>query len=570
MDISVMLWSESAILPVLTMMTLLPLATLLTVLLVDSPKFSGFLGYLGTSTTGLLAAYLLIVYDSDNTGIQLAEHASFAGMHYSVGVDGANILYIALTTVITLLCLIYVQGSRYAHDAYVIAAILGYETILIGAFSALNGMQFWLWCALEVIPVGFLTMHTGTGHQRKKALTVLLQFWGGGLLLSFIGFILLGFGMEDTEQAINFDWLILAQNNAPFMNESLIFILLFYGFAVRMPLFPFHAWLPLLAEQGSLVAGGVFVVGLKLGLYAFIRFVLPLVPGVAEEWSFLVVIMGLLSIFYGAIMAFMQINARRILAFAVISQMGILAIGSITFEVSGVEGSILLSLAFGLAAAGLLFCIGFIYERTQTLVLPRLGGLFDHNITLGLLFLISVLSTIAMPGTPGFQAAHLLIDGVVGKNGWVIALVIGIGNFLSAAFLLWTFQRIFLMEAKRSLNNHTAHTLLIQEQAITLIICCVLIFTGFYSGPWQTMVETATGTIGKYYSIHNSIYEEENSTTYEIDRTEPSDDSQDDEHHKPEQQSEPDFEIEPNNHSKTAPNSGKIEHKPDSFSIEDV
>lgn len=508
MDIAVMFWSESALFPLLTLMTVVPLAAMLAVLLVNSVRLVTFFGYLGAILTGLLGGYLLSIYAADYAGIQLAEHLLFAGMTYSVGVDGANLLFILLTTVLTLLALIYVQGSRFAGDSAVIAALLGYETILIGAFSALNAMQFWMWSALEAFPVGFLTLYAGTGSYRKHALKILLQFWGGGLLLSFAGFMLLGFGLEDPEQPISFDWITLAQNNAPFMNETLIFILLIFGFAVRMPLFPFHAWLPLLAEQGAVAGVGVFVVGLKLGIYAVVRFILPLLPGVADEWSSLVVTMGLIGIFYGALLALMQINIRRLLAFAVISHTGMLIIGVFSFELAGVEGGLLLSLAYGLAAAGLLLSVGFVYEHTNTAMMPRLGNLWDSHAFLAILFLISALSTMAMPGTPGFDAAHMLIEGVVQKNGWIIATVIGLGNVLAAAFLLWAFQRVYLVDAQRTLTVEHLPVSSVHERVITVLICALLLVTGFYSAPWLDLVDTANGTIGKYYNLHNSIYEE--------------------------------------------------------------
>ena len=185
-----------------------------------------------------------------------------------------------------------------------------------------------------------------------------------------------------------------------------------------------------------------------------------------------------------------------------------LIIGVFSFELAGVEGSLLLSLAYGLAAAGMLLSVGFIYEHTNTAYMPRLGNIWDTRTALGLLFLVSALSTMAMPGTPGFDAAHMLISGVVGKNGWIIATVIGLGNVLAAAFLLWAFQRVFLADIKRAVSvNHLVRTPS-YERFIAVLICGLLLSTGFYSAPWLSLVNTANGTIGKYYNLHNSIYEE--------------------------------------------------------------
>lgn len=508
MDITVTLWHESVAFPLLTLMALLPMASLFTILLFDRPTLNKWIAYAGALSTNLLSAYLLFLYDPENTGIQFAEQAKFFGMTYSVGVDGANLLFLPLTTVLTLLTLIYLQSTRYASNGNVLAAILGYETILIGAFSALNALQFWLWSCLELIPVAYLTLATGTGKRRQEAVTLLAQFWIGGLLLTLMGFLLLGFGLESPDETLSFDWLTLAQNEAPFMNETFIFILLMYGFSVRMPLFPFHAWLPLLAEQGGVVTSGLFVIGLKLGIYATIRFVIPLLPGIAEEWSGLVVAQGLIGIFYGAILALMQNNLRRLLAFTVISQTGALILGIFSFEAAGVEGSLLLSLAYGLAGAGLLFCVGFIVENTQTAFIIRLGGLFDDHIALGLLFLMALLCAIAMPGTPSFQAGQMLIEGVVAKNGWIIALLLGIGNFLTAIILLWAFQRCFLIVAKRHSSVYVTFKKNHRERIIAVFISGLIIVTGFYSAPWHALIDTATGTIGKYFYFRNTIYNE--------------------------------------------------------------
>ncbi|MCX7089125.1 MAG: hypothetical protein NTV00_13875 [Methylococcales bacterium] len=178
-----MLWSQSASLPILTLLTLLPLAAMIAILVADRPKLNVLFALLGILATGLLSSYLLLAYDPENTGIQLAEHVQFFGLSYYVGVDGANVLFIPLTTVLTFLSFIYLQSTRYATDSAVLACLLGYETILLGAFSALNALQFWLWCAVEIFPVAFLTLYTGTGNHRQQAVKILAQFWSGGLLL---------------------------------------------------------------------------------------------------------------------------------------------------------------------------------------------------------------------------------------------------------------------------------------------------------------------------------------------------------------------------------------------------
>jgi NADH-quinone oxidoreductase subunit M len=503
MDMTVTPWTETAAFPLLTTLTLVPLATMVAILLSRSSVAALRIGFAGALLTVLLSLYLLTVFDSTSPGIHLVEQARFAGLSYRVGVDGSNILFIPLTAVLTFLALIYTLITRHVTDRLFIACLLGYETVLIGAFAALNVMQFWLWCVLELVPVALLTIHAGTGQNRRWVVVLLLQYWVGGLLMTLAGFLLLAFGLIDSEHALTFDWLTLKQNNAYLNDEILIFILLFFGFAIRMPLFPFHGWLPVLAEQGTVASAVIFLVGLKLGIYSVIRFILPMVPGVAEQWSGFVVTLGLISIFYGALLALMQINIRRLLAFAVISQTGMLVIGAFCFNVNGLEGSLLLSVAYGLATAGMLFSVGLIYERTRTAYLPRLGGLFDTNATLALLFLISALSTMVMPGTPGFDAAHLLVEGIIEEDGWLLAIAILLGNVMSAAFLLWAFQRAFMATPKRAAQPYScAHHPVWIERFIAAVICLLLIGTGFYTTPWLEYIDQDAVAIEEHYPMH--------------------------------------------------------------------
>ena len=505
MESSVTLWSEAAAFPLLTMLTSVPLAAMAAILCSRSATVALRFGFFGSLLTLLLSVYLLAVFDTDNPGIRLAEQARLGWFSYSVGVDGANILFIPLTAVLTLLALVYTVITRHATDRLFVACLLGYEGILIGAFAALNVMQFWLWCVLELIPVIVLTRNAGTGHNRHRVVTLTLQYWGSGLLMTLAGFMFLAFGLIDAEHALTFDWLTLKQNNAYLNDEVLIFILLFFGFAIRMPLFPFHGWLPLLAEQGTVASAAIFMVGLKLGIYAVIRFILPLVPGVAEQWAGFALTLSLISVFYGALLALMQINIRRLLAFAVVSHTGMLVIGLFCFNEYGLEGSLLLSIAYGLATAGMLFSVGLIYERTRTAFIPRLGGLFDTNSAIALLFLISALSTMVMPGTPGYDAAHLLIEGVIEEDGWLTAIAILTGNVLAAAFLLRAFQQIFIATPKRAHQPYSSsHHPVRQERIITVAICSLLIVTGFYTTPWLNYIDQEATDIGAHFPMHSS------------------------------------------------------------------
>lgn len=502
-------WHAATGFPLLTALTLVPLLTM-GLVLCNKPARSLNIGLAGALLNLALSLYLLRVFDSRAPGIHLAESLDFLGAGYRVGVDGTNILFIPLTAILGLLALVYTMITRHRSDRLFVACLLAYQGILIGAFAALNAMQFWFWCLLELVPVVLLTVSAGTGGQRNRVIKTVLQYWLSGLSMSLAGFLLLSAGLMQSGLDFSFDWLTLKHHNLAIPHETLIFILLFFGFAVRMPLFPFHAWLPLLAEHGTAASAAIFLHGLKLGVYALIRFILPLVPGAAEDWADFVVSLGLIGIFYGALLALMQINMRRLLAFAVISHTGMLVIGVFSFNDFALEGSILLSVAYGLATAGMLFSIGLIYERTRTSYLPRLGGLFENNSAIGLLFLISALSTMVMPGTPGFDAAHLLIEGAIEEHGWLIAIAILVGNVLAAGFLLWAFQRLFIAYPRRFMQPYSSiHHPVIQERIIALAVCGLLMATGFYTTPWLKFIDQEASEIGEHYPEHRSHHANE-------------------------------------------------------------
>jgi NADH-quinone oxidoreductase subunit M len=500
-----LLWSETAAFPVLTTLTLVPLLAMIAILLSQSPKASLRFGFAGTLINVALSVYLLSVFDASKTGVQLMENIRLGWLSYSVGVDGMNILFIPLTAVLAFLTLVYTVITRHVNNKTFVACLLAYQTVLTGAFTAMNLMQFWLWSVLELLPLIILTVRAGTGQNRRWVVTLLLQYWGSSVVMTLAGFLFLAFGLVGTDHDLTFDWLTLKENNAYLHDEVLIFILLFFGYAIRMPLFPFHGWLPLLAEQGTVATAGVFVAGLKLGLYALIRFILPILPGVAEQWATFVLVLGLISVVYGALLAMMQINVRRLLAFVAVSHSGLLIIGVFCFNTFGLQGSLLLAIAYGLATAGMFFSVGLVYQRTRTAFMPRLGGLIDRHTTIGLLFLLSAFSTMIMPGTPGFDSAHLLIEGMIEEFGWAVAIVVLLGNVMAAAILLRAFQQLFIATSKRYPQPYSrVPQPAPKERLITLVLALLLVTSGFYTTPWLNFIGSEVAALVQGFPMHQS------------------------------------------------------------------
>lgn len=503
---NIIIWSEMVGFPVLSVLTLVPLITMVLVILLSSTDAALRLGIGGAVLTLLISIYMLNVFDAGQVdSIQLYERYQVLGLTYSVGIDGTNILFVLLTTVLAVLALIYTVTTRRVSDKIHIACLLGYEAVLIGAFTAMNAMQFWFWCFFELIPVVLMTLRAGSGQNRRWVVALLLQHWGSGLFMVLAGFLMLGFGIMLTTDVLSFDWLVLKENDVKLEYATLIFFLLFFGFAIRMPLFPFHGWLPVLAEQGTVASVSIFLVSLKLGIYAAMRFLIPLLPEVAEQWTWFVVTLGLIGIFYGALLALMQINIRRLLAFAIISQTGLLVIGIFDFNKYGMEGSILLSITYGLAAAGMFLSLGMIYKRTHTAYIPRLGGMYDANAAIAVLFVVSALSTMVMPGTPGFDGIHLLLEGTIKSQGWLVSIAILIGNVLAVGLLLRAFQQIFIASPKRYqgpfkfMKHGSTHPSPRNEWIIAIVICGILITAGVHTSPWLDIIDQNIKSVGGIY-----------------------------------------------------------------------
>jgi NADH-quinone oxidoreductase subunit M len=201
------------------------------------------------------------------------------------------------------------------------------------------------------------------------------------------------------------------------------------------------------------------------------------------------------------VLALMQLGLRRLLAFAAISNTGMLVIGLFSLDTEGLLGTFLLSVNFGVAASGMLFTTGVVYRRARTTLLPRLGAMFERMPLLALTFLIAALSTMAMPGTPGFDAAHLLLEGAIRAHDWNIAIAVATGNVLTAAFLLWAFQRTFLAERKEQALRIEERPLTRSEALLAGIVCAVLIGVGFHTEPWVAVLQKSLSATADHYRM---------------------------------------------------------------------
>lgn len=478
-------WFEVAGFPVLSTLIGLPLVFMLAALRAEKKGFAWAIGFAGSLAELAVALFLLARFDAGSADFQFAEHAVFLSvLNYHLGVDGLSLGFVLLTALLAVLALLFREIGREAPAGLYVATVLAFEATAMGMLLALDLAQFWIAACLELWPVTLILGRWGSSDPARSARRIYLRFAGSGLALLGGGVFLLGLGHARATGIWSFDLAALLETPPSGTLESLVFLLFFYGFSVRLAQFPLHGWLPIVAAQGLPATALALLIGMKIGIYGLLRFVLPLLPNAVHAWTAWTLGLALAGVFYGAVLALMQLDFRRLLAFATVSQTGMLVAGVFALNLEGLSGTLLLAFNFGAAGAGLFFLAGMLRRRTGTLLLPRLGGLFESAPGPGLLFLVAALSTIAMPGTPGFDAAHLLLEGLIETRGLGAAIAVAVGNVLAAGFLLWAFQRIFLAHRRSHRSYPEWSRSGWREHTLIAVLCLMLLGVGFYTAPW--------------------------------------------------------------------------------------
>ena len=439
-------WDVQVAWPLLAVLQLLPLVGAGLVLFVRREALALLAGIGLTGVEFLLTVLLYLYFDPAQPALQFAERGRLWGwLDYHAAVDGVSVLFILLTAFLSLLVAVYGPVRRLGPPWRLMPLILAIEASLMLMFTTLNLLWFVLALAIQIGLIGAMLRRWATSPRMGEALKTFYKFMGTALALLLTGTLILGWGQTHAQGGgWTFDLVELQRLGVDPAFQTLAFYLLFYGLAIRTPLFPLHGWLPPLAEHGNIALAPTLLLGLKVGIYGLLRFVLPLLPAAVQEWQSFVVGFAVVGIFYAALLAMVQEDLRRLLAFAVVSHTSLIVVGVFTLDRLALQGSVMLSVTFGLALAALLLMTGLVFQRTHTTRLGELGGLFDPLPFVGIAFLVAGLSIIGMPGTPGFDAAHLVMEASIDRFGGLLTIAAALGNVLAAGFLLWAFQRAFL------------------------------------------------------------------------------------------------------------------------------
>ena len=485
-------WSSQLPFPILGLLQLLPLLGAALLLFLGERRGAVTLGRAVALLELLIAVILFRRIDASVPTFQFAERFGlWEPFAYHAAADGVTVLFVLLATLVSFLLSIYGMVRGLAQPSRLVAVILAAEGVIVSMLVSVDLLWFTLASAAEIGLTGYLLWHWATSPEKDLALARFFQFQATGLALLLAGTMLLGwFYAEMADGQWSFDLESLRQVRIHGSVASVVFFLLFYGLAIRTPLFPFHGWLPIVAKHGNVAVGPALLLGVKVGIYGMIRFVLPIVPEAAAQWHGHVVAFAALGVFYAAFLAFLQTDLRRLMAFAVVSHSSLIAIGLFSLHPAGFQGATLLAVNFGLAVTVMLFMTGFVYRRTQTTALARLGGLFDRIPFLAGAFLVGGLAIVGMPGTPGFDAAHLVLEASIERLGALLTVAVALGNVVAAGFLLWAFQRAFLAPRQEGAATAIERTLPM-EYLVAGVAMAVLLAAGFYLEPWMKLIEAS-------------------------------------------------------------------------------
>ena len=487
--LSEIFWNEQTGLPLLLMLQLLPLLGALLVLALGERLSAVLVGKVFALAELLLGIVAVSRINPTLPALQLAER--FEPLAYHVAVDGLSLVFLLLTALLTFLMTLYGMSRGMISPGRLFAVLLVAEAGLVGMLVTVNVAWFAAFSALELWAVTFLLRRWASSRAEIQALARFVQYQAFGWVLFAAGCLVLGWGHADATGGFwSFDLFDLAEHLTSGKYQTAAFYLLFYGLAVRTPLFPLHGWLPNMAQHGLIAVAPALMVGVKVGIYGMLRFVLPLTPDAVQYWQPYVVGFAMAGVFFTAALAFQQTNLRRLLAFAVVSHTSLLVIGVFSLHESGIQGAVLLAANFGLAVTGMWFIVGFVFRRTGTTELNELSGLFERIPFLAIAFLSFGLAIVGMPGTPGFDAAHLILEGSIDSFGALPTVATALGNVAAAGFLLWAFQRAFLSQARQ--GGHDVDKTLPMEYVVCGIALAAMLAIGFFTEPWLYLTETAS------------------------------------------------------------------------------
>ena len=458
--------------PILTLMLVVPLAAAVVCLLVEA-KAARSIALTATLIDLALGLLLWASFDVGGAQWQFTENVPlFAGFSYALGIDGIALMLIVLSVFLMPICIGASWNAIQTRVGEYMAAFLLMETLMIGVFAAQDLFLFYIFFEAGLIPM-YLIIGIWGGDNRIYAAYkfFLYTLLGSVLMLIAMLWMVNAAGTSDIPTLMQFDF--------PPQAQTWLWLAFFASFAVKMPMWPVHTWLPDAHVQaptaGSIILAGVL---LKMGGYGFIRFSLPMFPEASEQFIWLVFGLSMVAVIYTSLVALVQNDMKKLIAYSSVAHMAIVTAGLFAFNVQGLEGAMIMMLSHGLVSGALFLAVGVIYDRLHTREIDRYGGLAINMPRYALFFLLFTMASIGLPGTSGFVAEFLSLAGTYQVSTWA-TLVLTTGIILGAAYMLYLYRRVIFGEQKNA-DAAAMKDLDFRELALVVPLALGVLWMGIY------------------------------------------------------------------------------------------
>ncbi len=493
--------------PILSAIILIPLIGALFIFITKGnsknvEKNSKYLAIFSSSSNFLLTLFLWYVFDNSTPEFQFIEKKNWIDgfITFQLGIDGISILFILLTSFITPICIFSgINSIKFKIKEFLIAVLL-MESLMLGVFCSLDLVVFYLFFEGGLIPM-FLIIGIWGGSNRIYSAFKFFLFTLLGSVLMLVAIISI-FWITGTTNVID-----LLNIKIPEEFQYLLWLAFFSSFAVKMPMWPVHTWLPD-AHVEAPTAGSVILAAilLKMAGYGFIRFSIGLFPLASDYFTPLIFSLSLIAIVYTSLVALMQEDMKKLIAYSSVAHMGFVTIGIFSITKQGLEGSIIQMISHGLISAALFLSVGVVYDRFNSRMISSYGGLVDIMPKYSLLFMVFTLGALGLPGTSGFIGEFLVLVGVFQKN-IMVAVVSSLGVIFAAAYMLWLYRRIIFgriinsdLKKGKDLNK--------TELYILASLAFLIIFFGFYPEPLFRTIDVSINNLIENYQISLKPYSE--------------------------------------------------------------
>lgn len=430
----------------------------------------------------LLSIGLWIVFDNNNAGMQFMEMLPLVpsyGINYLVAVDGISLFLVILTTFMTMISLIGLTEKRDLKN--LVISVLFLEMTMVAVFLCLDAIVFYLFWELSLVPMLYIIGAWG-GNLRIYASIKFFLYTFTGSLVMLVGMLFLGYVYYQTTGNWSFsllDWNMLL---LPFDMQLWLFVAFFLGFAIKVPMVPFHTWLPYAHGQaptiGSVILAAVL---LKMGTYGFIRFSLPLFPDASTFFVIPMAVLALIAIIYTAMVAYAQEDMKQVIAYSSVSHMGVIILGTFALNVEGIGGSIFLMISHGIVSGALFMLVGVIYDRRHTKLISEFGGLAKVMPNYATIFAVMLMASVGLPLTIGFVGEFLSLLGFF-KTSPILTLLAGLTIILGAVYMLVMYKKVFFGPLNNPKNEKLQDTKGRELVALIPLVALVVIL-GVYPKP---------------------------------------------------------------------------------------